>query len=61
VTLASAGFLIASVISDLKHSLFSLVFVAFSYPVYFLAVKQRAAENSGPDMSIEPQAGTGAS
>ena len=41
VLLASAGFLIASVISDIKHSLFTLILVAISYPVYFFAVKMR--------------------
>lgn len=43
VLLASAGFLIASVISDIKHSLFTLVLIAISYPVYFFAVKERTA------------------
>ena len=41
VLLASAGFLIASVISDIKHGLFTLILVAISYPVYFFAVKKR--------------------
>ena len=52
VLLASAGFLIASVISDIKHSLFTLVLVAISYPVYLLAVKKRAAHNSDPTYSF---------
>lgn len=47
VLLASVGFLIASVISDIKHSLFTLVLIAISYPVYFFAVKERAGRNSG--------------
>ena len=51
VLLASVGFLIASVISDIKHSLFTLVLVAISYPVYLLAVKKRAAHNSDPTSS----------
>jgi basic amino acid/polyamine antiporter, APA family len=41
VLLASAGFLIASVISDLKHSLFTVGLITISYPVYFFAVKKR--------------------
>jgi APA family basic amino acid/polyamine antiporter len=41
VLLASGGFLIASVISDIKHSLFTLVFIVLSYPVYFFAIKNR--------------------
>ena len=43
VLLASAGFLIASVIGDLKHSLFTLGLITISYPVYFFAVKKRAS------------------
>jgi len=43
VLLASAVFLIASVISDLKHSLFTLGLIAISYPVYFFAVKRRTS------------------
>jgi APA family basic amino acid/polyamine antiporter len=41
VLLASVRFLIASVVSDIKHSLFTLVLIAISYPVYFFAVKER--------------------
>jgi APA family basic amino acid/polyamine antiporter len=41
VLLASAGFLIAAVVGDLKHSLFTLILIALSYPVYWLAVKKR--------------------
>jgi APA family basic amino acid/polyamine antiporter len=48
VLLASVGFLIASVISDIKHSLFTLVLIAISYPVYLLVVKKRAAHSSDP-------------
>ena len=52
VLLASIGFLIASVISDIKHSLFTLVLIAISYPVYFFAVKNRAADSSAPGIPI---------
>ena len=52
VLLASAGFLIASVISDLKHSLFTLVLIAISYPLYLLAVKNRPAHSSDPTSSF---------
>ena len=34
VLLASLGFLIASVISDIKHSLFTMVLIAISYSVF---------------------------
>ena len=52
VLLASVGFLIASVFSDIKHSLFTLVLIAISYPVYLLAVKKRAAHRSDPTSSL---------
>ena len=52
VLLASAGFLIASVISDIKHSLFTLVLIAMSYPIYFFVIKNRAMRNSDPDLPI---------
>jgi APA family basic amino acid/polyamine antiporter len=52
VLLASAGFLIASVISDIKHSLFTLALIVISYPVYLLAVKKRAANSSDPTSSF---------
>jgi APA family basic amino acid/polyamine antiporter len=52
VLLASAGFLIASVISDIKHSLFTLVLIAMSYPIYFFLIKNRAMRNSDPDLPI---------
>ncbi len=38
VFLGSAAFLVASVVADRKAAMFTLVLVAFSYPVYFLAV-----------------------
>jgi basic amino acid/polyamine antiporter, APA family len=46
VLLASAGFLIASVIGDLKHSFFTLVLIAVSYPIYVLAVKKKQPNDS---------------
>ncbi|MFZ3263440.1 MAG: hypothetical protein WA172_05535 [Terriglobales bacterium] len=52
VLLASAGFRIASIISDIKHSLLTLVLIAISYPVYFFAVNGGPAHSSGPDIPI---------
>jgi len=46
VLLVSVGFLIASVIGDLTHSLFTLILVAASYPIYLLAVKRKSARDS---------------
>jgi basic amino acid/polyamine antiporter, APA family len=42
VLIASAGFLVGSVISDLKHSLFTLVLIAVNYPIYYFWIKRRA-------------------
>lgn len=40
VLLASAGFLIASVIGDLRHSLFALILIALTYPLYFFLIRK---------------------
>jgi len=50
VVLVSGGFLIASIIGDLTHTLFTLVLVAASYPVYFLAIKKRATRNPAAEI-----------
>ena len=47
VLLVSVAFLIGSVIGDLIHSLFTLILIAASYPVYFLALKKKAARSAG--------------
>jgi APA family basic amino acid/polyamine antiporter len=41
VLLLSVGFLIGSVIGDVRDSLFTLVLVALSYPIYLFAVKKK--------------------
>lgn len=41
VLLASAGFLIAAIVGDLKHSLFTLILIVFSYPVYRFLIEKR--------------------
>jgi len=46
VLLVSVGFLIASVIGDWMHSLFTLILVAASYPIYLLSVKKRSVRKS---------------
>ena len=51
VLLASAGFLLASAISDIKHSLFTLVLIAMSYPIYLFGVK-KGIVSSQPEISI---------
>ena len=42
VLLASAGFLIASVFGDLRHSLFTLILLVLTYPLYFFLVKRQS-------------------
>ena len=42
VLLASAAFLVGSIVADLKDALFTLVLIALSYPIYFLAVGRTA-------------------
>ena len=43
VLLISVAFLVGAVVGDLMHSLFTVILIAASYPVYFLAVKKRSA------------------
>jgi basic amino acid/polyamine antiporter, APA family len=40
VLLASAAFLVASIVGDLKNALFTLILIALSYPIYHLLVKK---------------------
>ncbi|MBV8050599.1 MAG: amino acid permease [Acidobacteriaceae bacterium] len=50
VLLVSVAFLVASVIGDLTHSLFTLILLAASYPLYLLAVKKRTARSSDAEI-----------
>jgi hypothetical protein len=54
--LASAGFLVGSVIGDLKHSLFTLILIAASYPIYRLAVKKTPTLGPAIDVPAVSQA-----
>ena len=40
------------------HSLFTLILVAASYPVYFLMIKRRAARNSAVEIPTLSEAET---
>ena len=46
VLLASIGFLIASVVGDLKHSLFTLVLIAVNYPIYYFFIRKHTLRNA---------------
>lgn len=50
VILVSVGFLVGSIIGDSKHSLFTLILIAVSYPIYFLGVRTRTSPQSSPDL-----------
>jgi APA family basic amino acid/polyamine antiporter len=39
VLLASAAFLVATIVSDLKDALFTFILIALSYPIYFFLIK----------------------
>jgi basic amino acid/polyamine antiporter, APA family len=41
VLLASAAFLVATVVGDLKDALFTLILISLSYPVYFFVARRR--------------------
>ena len=46
VLLASIGFLVAAVVSDLKHSLFTLVLIAVNYPIYYFFIRKHTVSGS---------------
>jgi len=50
VLLVSAAFLVASVIGDTMHSLFTLILVAASYPIYLFAIKKKSGPTSEADI-----------
>jgi hypothetical protein len=52
--LASAAFLVASVVADLKDAAFHSVLIALSYPIYFLAVGRngRPLSQAAPEMEL---------
>ena len=54
VLLASAAFLVATVVGDLKDALFTLVLIALSYPVYLLVAKNKLLRASTSDAIAVP-------
>jgi len=46
VLLASAGFLLGSVIGDLKHSLFTAVLILLSYIASILIVREKGHQHA---------------
>lgn len=43
IFLASVAFLVVSVVADLKDALFTLIFIALTYPIYFLFIRKSAS------------------
>ncbi len=54
VLLASAAFLVATVVRDLKDALFTLVLISLSYPVYFFVAKSKLLRTSTSDAITTP-------
>jgi hypothetical protein len=52
ICLASGAFLVASIVADPRHALFTLLVVALSYPVYFAVTKFRRSPE--PDIASSP-------
>jgi APA family basic amino acid/polyamine antiporter len=46
ITLGAAGFLVAAVIADLKHALFTVITIAITYPLYLLVKAMRRSQNA---------------
>jgi APA family basic amino acid/polyamine antiporter len=54
VLLASAAFLVATVVRDLRDALFTLVLISLSYPVYFFVAKSKLLRTSTSDAITAP-------
>jgi len=56
VLLASAAFLVTTIVGDLKDALFTLILIALSYPVYFVVVKRkRLPANASDTIKVPPE------
>ncbi len=56
VLLASAAFLVATIVGDLKDALFTLVLIALSYPAYlFVAKKKRLLASTSDAITASPE------
>jgi basic amino acid/polyamine antiporter, APA family len=54
VLLASAAFLVATVVGDLKDAVFTLILISLSYPVYFFVAKSKLLRASTGDAVTRP-------
>jgi APA family basic amino acid/polyamine antiporter len=56
VLLASAAFLVATVVGDFKDALFTLILISLSYPVYFFVAKSKLLRAGTSDaMTVPPE------
>ncbi|MDR3750402.1 MAG: APC family permease [Terracidiphilus sp.] len=55
ICLGTGAFLVASIIADLKHALFTLAVIAFTYPLYLLMTRlRRFREANGAGIQLAP-------
>jgi basic amino acid/polyamine antiporter, APA family len=54
VLLASAAFLVATIVGDLKDALFTLILISLSYPVYFFLAKSKLVRTGTSDAVAVP-------
>jgi APA family basic amino acid/polyamine antiporter len=55
ICLGTGAFLVASIIADLKHALFTVAVIAFTYPLYLFVTKlRRYREASGAGIQLAP-------
>lgn len=47
ICLGTGAFLVASIVADLKHALFTVAVIAFTYPLYILVTRIRRARETG--------------
>ena len=53
ICLGTGAFLVASIIADLKHALFTVVVIAFTYPLYLFVTRLRhSREASGTSIQL---------
>jgi APA family basic amino acid/polyamine antiporter len=55
ICLGTGAFLVASIIADLKHTLFTVAVIAFTYPLYLFVTRfRRTREASGASIQLAP-------
>ena len=57
VLLVSAIFLVASIVADLKHALFTLILLALSYPIYLMLTMRKPGFQQAQPSRLPPSDG----